>query len=503
MILENQKTKLDLIIEHCLESIGANDDDNINTINKWFIMIGKGDDGAKERTKLSYIRTLIEFSNFIKMSPHDFIKECKVEKITIPDIDDRKITNYFINYKKAISDNAPKTIQRKITTIKSFCQTRNIELPFHEKKTKLALPKPENKHIPTKEEIREAINKTQNKRNKAIILVQASSGLASIDVRSLKISDLNIDDDNIITLDLRRIKTNIEYITFCSPEATEAINDYINYRNRPPFAKTPEKIAQYEKRRVRSDDDYIFINSKISDKYLESFDEKYRFISDGEIQLAYRLIEKNCKTQAPKGVHSYIRSHNIRKFFANTIKNQKLDYTTIETFLGHKVKGSLDNYTEADIKMLKEEYIKILPYISIFENIETKVLNSHEYSYNQASIEISNIKTNAMMELYPYLYRIIEDSKEIDRKYKNIIQLKKINNEKALQMIDKQYKNIDEIVQDRDYNEGELNHRKAEYQKQIDDINLKYKVNIPATFDQLKYNYETAEEARKKEVNSI
>lgn len=503
MILERKKTKVDLVIERCLESIGCNDDDNRDAIDEWFLSIGRDDNvGAKERTKLTYIRTLIEFCDFIKMSPYEFIKECKYEKMNVPDIDDRKIKRYFLKYKAALADNAPKTIERKIATIKSFCRVRNIELHYNEKKKRPeALPKDENKHIPTREDIREAVHHA-NTRNRAIILLQASSGLSSIDVRNLRYIDVkNPDKNNIITFDGRRQKTDVPYITFCSPEATEAIQDYIKERKKLPTANTKEKKDQYEKRRIHSDNDYLFINMKVYTEYLFEFDEKYRFISDEEIQHAYRMIERSCEKQAPKGTHSYIRSHNMRKFFANTLKNHDVDYLTLEAFMGHKVQGSLDHYTEADIEKLKEKYMKVLPYLTILEDIETKTFDSYEYSYNRANIEINNIKSNAMMELYPYLYRIIEDSKEIMRKYENIIKLKKLNNEKAKKLIDNQFENIDQIIKDREWNEGELNHKKTEYQEQINAINKKYNVNIPANFDQLKYDYETAEQMKIKEVN--
>ena len=123
MILERKKTKVDLVIERCLESIGCNDDDNRDAIDEWFLSIGKKDgEYAKDRTKLTYIRTLVEFCNFINMSPDKFIEECKLEKRTIPDIDDRKIKRYFLKYKAALADNAPKTIERKIATIKAFVE---------------------------------------------------------------------------------------------------------------------------------------------------------------------------------------------------------------------------------------------------------------------------------------------------------------------------------------------------------------------------------------------
>ena len=310
-----------------------------------------------------------------------------------------------------------------------------------------------------------------------------------------------LDEDNIITFDLRRQKTNVDYITFCSPEATEAIKAYMEYRNRPIFINIPERINQFEKRRIRSDNDCLFIKLQISDEYLESFDEKYRFISDQEIQHAYRVVERSCEKKAPKGSYSYIRSHNMRKFFANTIKNHGLDFVTIETLLGHKVQGSLCHYTEANIHDLKEQYMKALPFILINEELEVKTLESYDYAYNQANIQISNVKSNAMMELYPYLYRIIEDSKEILRKYDTIIKLNGLDSEKFRNLIDDQYKKIDELNKDRDYNEGELNNKITDYQRQVDDINKRFKVHIPVSFNQFDYDYEAAEQIKIKELN--
>ncbi|HII80992.1 MAG TPA: tyrosine-type recombinase/integrase [Methanosarcina sp.] len=504
-IQEQEINKHSLTIHKCLQTIEADDDDNIDVISEWFDAIGKENNGAKEKTQLSYIRTLIEFCKIINKTPYEIIEEAKVEKKKIIDIDDRAVKKYFVKYKRVIieKNNAPKTISRKIATIKSFFEVRNIDVPIRQTKSRSSTPKKENKHIPTREDIKEALH-FANIRNKAIILLQASSGLSSIDVRNIPVRTINEglnQEDNIITFDMRRIKTDVDFITFCSPEATEAIKAYMEYRNRPPFANTQEKKDQYEKRRIRSDDDFLFINSKISDEYLVNFDENYRFISDQEIQHAYRLIERSCENKAPKGTHSFIRSHNMRKFFASTIRNHGLEFTTIETFLGHKVKGSLDNYTEADIKILKEQYMKVLPHLMILEDLEVKTLETYDYRLNSANIEIMNIQNTAMMELYPLKYEIMEQSKTIVAKYDTIIKLKKMDNKKLTNKIKSLFDEIKALKADRSQEEFELNQYITSYQKDIDNINKKYKVNIPATLDQLVYDWKPDEELKEKELN--
>jgi len=93
-------------------------------------------------------------------------------------------------------------------------------------------------------------------RNRAIILLQLSSGLSSSDIRVLKYRDFlqalqlpvtrkvnvesvieelsNADDDEELIgwWHLKRYKTAVEFTTFNSPESTRAILDYLDWRMR-------------------------------------------------------------------------------------------------------------------------------------------------------------------------------------------------------------------------------------------------------------------------------
>ncbi len=58
-------------------------------------------------------------------------------------------------------------------------------------------------------------------------------------------------------------------LLFLSPEASRAVNNYLEYRARTDDTKDERKIRHLEKQKVFSDDGYLFVKRKIPDKYLK------------------------------------------------------------------------------------------------------------------------------------------------------------------------------------------------------------------------------------------
>lgn len=125
--------------------------------------------------------------------------------------------------------------------------------------------------MPDKEIIREAIV-ISDPRMKAIMLFICSSGCARAETLSLTVQDymdalseylprrkmnifeiidyLNDVDDIVPTFNIRRIKTNKYYTTYCSPEAVKAINAYILTRFDPinPESKLLQNFLQQQRK---------------------------------------------------------------------------------------------------------------------------------------------------------------------------------------------------------------------------------------------------------------
>ena len=69
---------------------------------------------------------------------------------------------------------------------------------------------------------------------------------------------------------MRRTKTGILFCTFLTPEASNAVNDYIKFRNRAPKkGMNHVRRTQLEKQLITRDEGYLFVFRNISDKYLE------------------------------------------------------------------------------------------------------------------------------------------------------------------------------------------------------------------------------------------
>ncbi|MCJ7615580.1 MAG: site-specific integrase, partial [Desulfobacterales bacterium] len=190
-----------------------------------------------------------------------------------------------------------------------------------------------------------------------------------------------IDEKTMITvLHLRRIKTRYDFITFFSPEATKADLDYIEYRNRRP--KNPRNqsyITAWEKRRIRTDKDYLFCSSYIPASYLNKLKEEERRLSPEGLMDTFRELAKKAGLDTEKGIWQRVRAHNLRKFFNSALLNNGADIFFTDYLMGHKIDQVHEAYFKADPKKLKDRYMRYLPYIALTDT-ETYILETEEYA---------------------------------------------------------------------------------------------------------------------------
>ena len=134
------------------------------------------------------------------------------------------------------------------------------------------------KDIPTKEDLQEVL-KVCDPIEKAVLLVGVSSGLSAHEIINLRVKYFKKGYDpetGITVLDLRRGKVDFDFITFLSPEASQAVQDYLTYRARTVKINETRRLNQLEKQRVFSDNDHLFIKRRIDPKYLKNHDDELR-----------------------------------------------------------------------------------------------------------------------------------------------------------------------------------------------------------------------------------
>jgi integrase len=346
------------------------------TVKKWLSNLK-----PRHNTELAYLQALSAYTENTGMNPYELIAEADQEEVNQIRMRDRKIKDRMINFRSYMMDQglADFTIRGRMAGIRSFYQSFDIELPKLQGERRKARTREENREIPTKEDL-QTVLKICDPLEKAVLLTGVSSGLSSVEIQNITITDFKKGYDpktEIVTLKIQRTKTGVDFVTFLSPEASRAILEYLDYRSREVKEATPKRIKQLLKQKIVSDNGYLFVLRQIDDSYLQNFDEEIRKLTENAIQKMYRAISSKAKKNTQRGTYNTIRSHNMRKYFNSTLLNAGCDSFHVEYFMGHELDNTRAAYFRASPEKLKEIYQKYVPYLTIQK--EANISESPEY----------------------------------------------------------------------------------------------------------------------------
>lgn len=344
--------------------------------------------------KKQYTKMLNEVYEITGKTPTELILEAKEEEQPylhngiprLKDIDDRKLTNYFYNYyeyllKRNLTNS---TIDSKLKSLRAFYREHNLILP---KPIEITVPVKVIREgdIPNIKDIRVAVDNSSI-RNKAILLFMASSGIRSSDIRNFKVSDFtratkeyhnsnSIEDlldgryykDIIPCWDFTPKKTrksgNI-CITFNTPEATEAMINYLKPRDN------------------LQEEDYLFLSQYKKPLGAPAIIWLYKELND-------KFFHRD------KYGNRFFHAHSMRKFFISTMKHYTSDYKKSKILSGHAVTKIEIAYEEIKKSVMREFYIQLIPHLSIRD---TKVHNIKSNEYIQLEKELdSQIEENKIL----------------------------------------------------------------------------------------------------------
>lgn len=340
-------------------------------------------------TENNYLLAIKVFCEWSGKTPGELLSEAETEIKNGTLMRQRSIKRYIIGFRRMLQDKgyAPMTVKGYMSGIKSFYSTNDIELP--------KLPKTEkvraleiHKAVPSKEDI-QAVLKICDPLEKALLLTGIAGGLASNEIINLRISDFKNGYDpetDITTLSLRRRKVQFDFITFLTPEASKAIWDYLNYREREVIIDCKRRQRQRDKQKIYSDNDYLFIGRKIPDTFLHSKNEAERKLERDALMRIYRVISEKARLSTPVGNWNIIRSHNMRKYFNSALLNANCDSFIVEFFMGHTLDDTRSAYFRAQPDRLREIYKKYIPYLTIQKELD--ISESTEFQKLKSENEI-------------------------------------------------------------------------------------------------------------------
>lgn len=349
--------------------------ENNDMVKYWFKNLK-----PKATTRESCILSIQAFTDYMKISPTEIIDLVESEADLKPR--DQKIKQKIDDYIEELKNkgNAPLTVEKKLSGVRSFFKYNDIVLPVLQRR-ETARTLENHKGMPSKDDIRKVLE-IADPLEKAILLVGCSSRLAVNEITNLKVKDFNKgynDKDEITVLQLRREKTNYDFVTCLTPEASQAVKLYLDYRGRAKKSTRDgtRRDKQLEKQRITSDDGYLFINRHVPDEYLETYDEELRKLREETVQQMYRVLCDDCDLSTPKGVWNLLRAHKMRTWFNNRLREAKCNDEIKEFMMGHEIEGTRASYFVGNPIEVKKEYMKCISFLTIQKALD--VSETDEY----------------------------------------------------------------------------------------------------------------------------
>jgi integrase len=317
-----------------------------------------------QSSRNTYLIRLRKYCEFSQKTLEDLISEAEEDEDQNIRMRKRRINKRLLDFKEHLRENGKSfnTIKTYMATIKGFYHECDIDTPRIKIKDLEEKERTTTEDIVGKQHIKRSL-KYANIKYKALILMMSGSGMGLAEISHLKwenfldaiseflkpveneqfdiqyiIEKLRKTRNLILTWNIRRYKTGHPYTTFTTPEANMALLDYLEERNN-------------ENKPIVKIDDSLFLSSNGAIK--RSAVHKY-----------FAYLNDTCKFGV-KGKSRFFTSHKLRKYFASTLTSHRVPESYTRWLLGHNDSMTLDRYNKPNPKALKEEYIRLIPYLGI------------------------------------------------------------------------------------------------------------------------------------------
>jgi site-specific recombinase XerD len=354
------------------------------------------------KTRLEYLRSLRYYMDWLKMDvDNDYDKLLQKDpKLIASDIID------FIIYLKDHKKLAPASVSSHIAALRHFYDFNDIDLKWK----KINSFKGEYYNVTedrpySREEIKLLADRAEL-RNRAIILLMASSGLRVGAIPELKIKDLLPIDTKQhgglyqVTV-YKRSKS--KYITFCTPEARKVIDQYLEWRRSvgenlnpeaPLFRKTFNRNDLLQSRNPQplslgtlSWILNILLHST-SVRTTQHLTEQKEGRNDSNTSITPLLTSS--QQQTPPHRRETMQAHGFRKFFDTSCTNAGVNPIYTEFLMGHSL-GLKSRYSKPTPLDLLEGNDKNLGYISAINALTIDVSNRLRTKVKTLESEASKI----------------------------------------------------------------------------------------------------------------
>jgi len=291
-----------------------------------------------EATRKAYLYQLEQFRKWTKIKDFDSLLQAPQKQIQ------ELLEDYVMHLKRKIS---PNSVPIYYAPIELFFVMNDITINY--KKLRKLFPKKikkGNERGYTIEEIRKIIKNAKSKRNRSIVLLFASSGIRLGAIPGILLKRLSKIGKNSYAIKIYEDETDEDFV-FTTPEATKAIDEYLDEREK--------------------DGEYIDQESPlIRTSYKLGIEKAKTCNLDALAHIMARLV--SCIDRKKRGNRFDVpKDHGFRKFYGTVIKDtQGITPTMSEKLINHVGVVQLDgSYFKPTKEQMFEAYQKTISGLTI------------------------------------------------------------------------------------------------------------------------------------------
>lgn len=392
--------------------------ENSEALRYWFDSLNSK--LSRHSTKAIWKHHLKRYCNWIGKSPDALIAERKEQ---LKSEDERVKHLAEQNLKRFLSelDFAENTKRSYFMAVRNFYKRNYCELYFFRRDGPGTETVSEGARAATKDDIRSMLE-VSNPRVRALLLFLKDTGLAESDVVKLKLSDLGVRAvaeifglEAPVPIIVRRKKTGKLTLTFMGKESLSALKTTLRIRKQGSPDFQIRRYGHVVKAGLMPEN--LELDSPLFRSYEKFFarnnpSRPIRHLSPN----AVNVIVRKAAVQAGIWKEGF-SAHALRRFFQTSLETAGTNPNWTKRMMGHALNGSEEPYSQPQLEVLREAYVKAYPSLAVNEVTAQKSMLEALQAQNEALLladknkdaELSLLKAQ-FLELRAMVEKLLKES---------------------------------------------------------------------------------------------
>ena len=341
---------------------------------------------SSEKTKKIYTIFLASFLKFANTGCDEILE-----------LEPKKVQSIIIGWLVDMKDNqkqSPNSMKAKLSAVKIFFNLNDyVDINWSKVKRyigefyRVAEDRPY-----TREEIKRLVDAAHTLRDKAIILLLASSGMRrgaiiNLQLKHLKKTEVyNSSSNSVFLIDVYK-QVREHYFTFCTPEATKAIEEYLNWRDGKGEKLTPESPLFREQFDIR-----FGARGKVTPITETAITHMLNTLRNETGIVEHKPLTESVKNGSHRS--KIMTAHGFRKFFDTTCTSNGMDTLYVETLMGHNT-GLKHVYFKPQVNEVLEGNDRMRGYISVINDLTISEENRLRSQVERLTVDTEKIDLQA------------------------------------------------------------------------------------------------------------